>query len=433
MISASNSAGVNKNFHFYLFLILSILIATGRVIDIYIEHDDWDFMIQPEFSQYATPWSKTLSEGRWITFLWSNIAIHLSPRVLFFIFMTGYSLLCWKLSALVTNNSIKRLITGLVFFSCPLYSSFSTWPATTTPSVWVALLSLMILSRYFNNYIVYLVVSFTMSLVYPPLGLVCLIAATSHNLGFKKPFYICTFYFIGFLLGILTIYLLNKVFHGHFGIIPEGWRNYHPIKNISDISVNLKKSLDILKFFMETYSLAITLSISSLIFGFFKKNKKTLPLFVTGAFAFLLDSALVIYSGMDVSDRNFIWPWFYMVICISLLVFNSPDDSNKKTGLMYFIIMLSVFLFGISTWINQAKYYTKVSQYVQLIGSEMDSQKGNTIYTCGTPKYVHAINIKMMVKKIYDIDAIEAPESDCSKITSIGLYKSTDRFYFIYP
>ncbi|WP_157737641.1 hypothetical protein [Kosakonia cowanii] len=74
---SSNNLSCNGIVAFTVIALL-ILLATGRVTGIYIEHDDWDFLVSPEYSLFASPWSKTLSEGRWINFIWSEFSTNLS-------------------------------------------------------------------------------------------------------------------------------------------------------------------------------------------------------------------------------------------------------------------------------------------------------------------------------------------------------------------
>ncbi|MEG6443280.1 hypothetical protein [Enterobacter roggenkampii] len=426
---------IKLDFMMFVFSVLVILIALGRINNIYIEHDDWDFMLSPEFSQYATPWSKTLSEGRWITFMWSKIAINLSPSVLYVIFMSGYSLLCWRISLAISSGGVDRIIVALSLFACPLYSAFSSWPATTTPSVWVCLVSLSCLYRYSNSYIAYFIVAAVMALVYPPLGLVCLIFAGWSG-GFTGTIFKCLSYFSGFIFGVLCIYTLNYAFHDHFGLIPEGWRNYHQIASIADLVINLKKAYKILIFFFEVYWLSLFLSIASIVYGVLNKNKHATSLLLIGLFCFGLDAALTTYTGMDVSDRNFIWPWFYMVACVGLLILNSNSTADRRhvfLRIVGLIILSVVFFYGMNTWRVQADYYNRVAKYVDMVGVQMDQAKDGFVLTCGEPKFIHGINIKMAVKKTHGIDVGEASADDCKKAINPGINKVDNKIIFIYP
>lgn len=426
---------IRLDFLLFLFLSLIILMALGRINNIYIEHDDWDFMLSPELSQYATPWSKTLSEGRWITFLWSKIAINLSPSVLYVVFMSGYSFLCWKMSLAISRGGIERCIVALSLFACPLYSAFSSWPATTIPSVWVCIVSLSCLYRYSNSYIAYFIVATVMSLVYPPLGLVCLIFAGWSG-GFTSTIFKCLSYFSGFIFGVLCIYTLNYAFHGHFGLIPEGWRNYHQIASVADLVINIKKAYGILIFFIDVYWLSLSLSIASIVYGALNKNRHTISLLLIGLFCFGLDAALTTYTGMDVSDRNFIWPWFYMVACVGLLVFNSNSKAARHCAFSRIsgLIILSIsFFYGMNTWRVQADYYNRVAKYVDMVGVQMDQAKDGFVLTCGEPKFIHGINIKMAVKKTHGIDVGEASPDDCKKAINPGINKVDNKVIFVYP
>lgn len=413
---------------FYILFIAFVLFVTGRGANIYIEHDDWDFMIWPEFSLYATPWGKTLSEGRWINYLWSNFAIYIPARALFFIFISGYATFCWVLASCLNNEGGKRLLVASALFVCPVYSFFSTWPATLSPSVWISSALVFLLFTKRDRLLSYILLSFTLSLTYPPLGLVCLVFLQGTSTIWLHTFKACCIYFLGFVVGVATIYALNSHFHGHFGIIPEGWRNYHAITNYHDAIFNFRKTLKTLVFFWNTFNFPIIIIAICLLIGIIRRSSHVIPFALVLLFCFGLDFSLVFYTGMDVSDRNFIWPWFMAIASICVFLLN--DRSSKFTDFVAFSMLVVSLFVGLKHWVLDSNYFNKVNHYVQLVGTEIDSQKGNRVGLCGEPKYVHVFTIQMMVKKTYDIDTFLANPEECLRIRMGGLHEIDGYMYY---
>ncbi|HBA4235090.1 TPA: hypothetical protein J5F99_004069 [Escherichia coli] len=404
---------------YFLIFVAFVLIATGRWANIYIEHDDWDFMIRPEFSLYATPWGKTLSEGRWINYLWSLFAIYVPARTLFVIFITGYATLCWVLSSCLNRDSIRKFLVAAAIFVCPVYSFFSTWPATLSPSVWISSALVYFLFAKRDRLISYALLSFTLSLTYPPLGLVCLVFLQGDSSNCKQTFKACCVYFFGFVAGVATIYALNYYYHGHLGLVPEGWRNYHAISNYQDAVFNFKKTLKTLVFFWDTFDFALIITAICLIIGAIRRSPHAIPFCLVFLFCFGLDFALVFYTGMDVSDRNFIWPWFMAVASVCIFLLN--DRPYKFCEIIAFALLIITLFVGFKHWVLDSNYFNKVNQYVELIGTEIDSQKSTRVGLCGETKYVHVFTIQMMVKKKYDIDTYLATQVECANINAPGL------------
>lgn len=43
----------------------------GQLMSPYLEHDDWDFLLPAIWGRdCASPWHKTLTEGRWLNYWW---------------------------------------------------------------------------------------------------------------------------------------------------------------------------------------------------------------------------------------------------------------------------------------------------------------------------------------------------------------------------
>lgn len=407
---------------------LIILMATGRATGIYIEHDDWDFLVSPEYSLFASPWSKTLSEGRWINFIWSQFSINLSTCNSFYIFIIGYALFCWFFSCNLSNSPCKRIVFAVTAFICPVYSSFSTWPTTSAPSVWIAALSMFFCCILKDRFwILSFITAYLLSLSYPPLGLVCVAIIAYRSNSFRNSIATCMAYFIGFLAGILSIYIANKVFHGVFGLVPEAWRNFHPIKNISDIPENFLRAIHSFIYFVTVSYMEIIISAVALLSIYIRERKIALVLVISIAFVFLLDFSLLFYSGIDVSARIFIWPWHVMLLCIAI---SSRYFYLKNISIIYCAALIFCFITGLKTWATEGAYYSRLAEYMNAVDRSINSQNTNEIYLCGSPKFVDVRTIQMMIRKNNNMDTIRGSMEECEKIKDYGVSFSSGKTYY---
>ncbi|WP_156470109.1 hypothetical protein [Acetobacter cerevisiae] len=105
-----------QGFGVFLAIILFFLVSSGAAQHIYFEHDDWDFMtkLAPGMVPYASPWQKTLFEGRWVNWVWSLQANNLPARFIYCLYMLGYCLLCWLSSCLISSKFFYRMLRALL-------------------------------------------------------------------------------------------------------------------------------------------------------------------------------------------------------------------------------------------------------------------------------------------------------------------------------
>lgn len=93
----TKSSGIRKRIDSYELiypLIIGVfLVVSGQAQYGFVEHDDFDFLLRPtEILVYATPFQRTLSEGRWINYLWSFLSPNLTPVWCSLVFISVYRL-----------------------------------------------------------------------------------------------------------------------------------------------------------------------------------------------------------------------------------------------------------------------------------------------------------------------------------------------------
>ncbi|AST68941.1 hypothetical protein BFG07_09720 [Kosakonia cowanii] len=271
------------------------------------------------------------------------------------------------------------------------------------------------------------ITAYLLSLSYPPLGLVCAAVIAYRSNGFRSSIATCIAYFVGFLAGILSIYIANKVFHGVFGLAPEAWRNFHPIKNISDIPENFLRAIHSFIYFVTVSYMEMIISAVALLLIYRRERKIALVLAISISFVFLFDFSLLFYSGIDVSARIFIWPWHAMILCIAVA---SRYFHVKKASIISCVILIFCFVTGLKTWATEGAYYSRLAEYMNAVDRSINSQNTNEIYICGSPKFVDVRTIQMMIRKNNNMDTIRGSVEECKKIKEYGVSFSDGKTYY---
>lgn len=407
----------------FLAVILLVLTTSGAVQTLYFEHDDWPFMTRllPDMASYISPWDKTLSEGRWVNWLWSLEARTLPARFLYCLYMLGYSLFCWLAACLMVSKTPYRILLAfLLFFSVP-FSILSLWPATLTPMVWLsALFIFSVLTLGFNVFL-FSVYNILIFLSYSPM-----ISSVTLLVLAVFPFFcleIVLFYGLSYLAGILTSFSLNKIFHGTFGIVLEGWRHPHPVHGLNDFRINSVKAS---KFWIEsfqTYEMEFVISFFLIISAFYF-NRKTVIQFILGAgLVFLCESLLQVFSGADSPVRSTYWIWCFFIGAFAIFIRTVEPDTRWK-GCVILTGALPILCSGGLLWFRTIQGYAKVSQYESYLGNRIVSTGATTVYVCGDVQTVPALKyqayraVRLAMWKQYAVNLQPGPEAVCSAVAA---------------
>lgn len=367
---------------FFLFF-LSVFIylyGKGQLTNPSARLDDWEFMINvPNYMpSHGSPWDKTLWEGRWVNFIWSKIAIHFSLPEICIIFFLGYCFLCYNISSIFFENQYAIILSSFLLFLSPVYGDLSLWPATLTPSVWISALFLFIYKSKNNPYLLFLFEPFLI-MSYPPIALLCFCIVLMRTKKCKDIFVLCFYFFLVYFLSIITIYSLNYIFHGFWGIKIAEWRHPQKIASLEDAKKNfISTYIGLINVYKEFHFLIyfLLLFLISLIF---KPLIYTTKLFFIISFCIFIDFFIPFYTGTEVVHRTIIWPWVIIVINLFLFL----DSKNKFIRALSVFLMLYMAVFANTKWNSFYRNSIDRSIVVNHYRDILLTAGSKTIYMCG--------------------------------------------------
>ncbi|EPO4108649.1 hypothetical protein ACUADT_001042 [Enterobacter cloacae] len=429
-----NTAGYA--FLVYAIVILALIIFSGRASHVFIEHDDWIFMSNPPswYGTYGSPWAKTLSEGRWINFLYSFVQKELDFRVIYYIQVSLYAILCWLFSYKTIANNIVRLAFSISLFLCMPIIEIMGWPATQTPFILITIAFIYsfevknIYLRTFSGYILGIMAILT----YPvALAIMCIYMSIKASCEVKYNtsktikwlLFIGLFYFLSYLSGVVIIYALNSKFHGVFGVVIEAWRNPKPAHDYATLMNNISStSLYFLDIF-DYYGIILVLFIISVVVAFASSFRSALVVMCPIVLSMTIDILIHVYSGVDVPARSTAWLWFGFA-SILILLLNSNTSSIIK--LLVSASLASLIYMGMSYWfdIYKPRYATEVTE--DILYNKISTYGDTSFYLCtksmsidGMPKRgVHAFMLSMYKK--HNITTRILPWDVCVKQANYG-------------
>ena len=204
-------------------------------------------LIPPDqYRGFATPWSKTLSEGRWISLLWTKLSYNLSLTGVYLWFLAIYTLLCIGLFRVLSGGGAAKfsaLASATLFFSA-LAGENAQWPTGMIPPFFFSMVAVWLMTTIVGSattLAVYLLIYLTV-MSYPPMAavifltyIVCVRPSDARAWLVSNVSYVAVFG-----SAVFSIFSLNYIYHGTFGVVPESWREpRNPLLSLSQFSPNL--------------------------------------------------------------------------------------------------------------------------------------------------------------------------------------------------
>lgn len=435
MLNKNNfSFFLGTGFPVFILSILLFLIGNGFFENLYISHDDWDYMLSHRYTRpgFITPFISTSYDGRWMNYLWSLLAKHMYYRNVYTCFIAIYSLFCWVAAYFLCKNSLHRVVIALLVFFCPAYASLSSWPATLTVSSLLSFITLVIINNteLKTSYKAFFALNTLLMMSYPPLSLAMIVyscATLAHKQNFN-PIKFIFISFISYVLSILIIFSLNYIFHHRFGIHIAGWRHPHHIHNLHDIITNffiaLKSCLSSFEYhwpIMAFSLLIIFLSVS-------RKEKMGIAISCAFIYCLLMDFNLVFTTGVDIPPRANIWQWAFL--CSSLALYFGWTEQGQAPVKKYSPALVSasiaagMLFVGCQEWLTFHSENRDVAIYQTRISEDLLLRGQKTVIVCGDPSQLEALRstghddaraeLRVALKKIADISVLAGTKEECT-------------------
>ncbi|QPB42479.1 hypothetical protein [Rodentibacter haemolyticus] len=414
----------------YTLITLLVLLSTGQLSHIYVEHDDWHYMTTwlSYLDTTDTPFNRMLMEGRWINYLWSFVAQKLSIEQNYFLFLGLYNLFCWGIACLLTSSRYQLLIAFALFFM-PQFGQLSLWPATLTPMLIIGIIIVLMAHYKIKEY--YFIIPFiTLMLSYPPLLAFLLPILAYQYQSPKSAVKFVAIFCISYLLGVLLMYTLNGYYHNYFGIKIAESRSPNPLNSGVALEENLSR---LWKFYTESFWRNLVPLVFAFFLSFWLNSKHILKIGLIALFLFIQESSLILYTGVDIPERSQMWTW------ISFILIALPLLQQSKWKLWIGIAYLGyLVLSGAYFWSTHYISFQKYANFEYYLSGMTQLHHRRQILLCGQfqriegqrYKALQPISLILSIYKRTEVQLIPVRGNICKQTDQVGFYRSGD--YLIY-
>lgn len=332
-----------------------------------VRHDDFPALLADP-SGFA---EKTLTEGRWVAYLW-----HLRPwggttEINFAIYLALWSLFCaaFSVNALGKEATLWHVsaLSILAAIGTPTLL-ISLWFSTQIPSLAIiavyAVLSLYVSERSLR-WLLFLFVPLSI-MAYTThallLLLVCITRAETRR-SFRDLAGLVLQFMAAFAFGMLLVYTINYFYQGVFGIQVSEWRSPNPPKDLATLFQNLWLAVEVYGKFLHDLGFRF-LPMSILHLGLFIVGSVVLlrqdlwrGLYILCGFA--MGTGLIVLqivmTGIDTPTRaaTYAWPVYALIVVILIQTQEATLDLARRV--LRIFVMAVIVLYTMQT----ANFYHK--------------------------------------------------------------------------
>ena len=322
-----------------------LLIAAGltQITDPFMHYDDYPALLLDPEGYY----SKTLSEGRWFSYLWHLRGIETPATVNYQLYFIGWALFVSAAALNIFRTAQLKypaLLAALLVVG-PQTTLISGWFNSLIPGMWLLAfygVTALFISPRANLLMLFLMVPIALQAYtpYPFLMLAILLLRQDQTRSLGTLLGTMLVFAASFAVGILVIYSLNYAFHGVFGLALADWRDPNPATGLAGYVANLSKVAESLAW---TYAmsgfgkpalsaiLATAFLASLAVIG--QKNPAEVLYVLTGIAAGLgLLSLHTLMEGILFPFRSTYFLWFLVAIALMRAVFLLETDGKRKTS-----------------------------------------------------------------------------------------------------
>lgn len=416
----------------------------GQLLSPYLEHDDWDSLLSANWGDgFASPWKKTLSEGRWVNYWWYLlIGVHWSAAAAACAYSLFAALFACFLSLRVEGYAGKFLLTLVIFFS-PVFAELSIWPATLAASMlllFLSVLAFLFLGRY-GQKIALGLFTFLLVMSYAGAAPVVLLAYVYMKKVERTREFVATLgiYLAAYLLALLCIATLNYFYHEHFGLVMENWRNARPAHDLASLWTNGLGQLDVLRrsFFYLRWPCLIS-AVSVVLVFLYGQRQLLVSLMLVAAMAFLMDMGLATLNGTPVPFRAMGWLWVALVLPVFLML---GTRRRLLVGCGYLGI-LWMLLVGVLYWDAEYMLRKHTGNYIHDVGVALShAGDGRHVVLVGNPQSVPQLrpmyvqpelHLKRAWQKEFGLQSAGCEEALCRELAAYARDQHIEKLIFPY-
>lgn len=401
----------------------------------FVQHDDWDYLTRPgaPVANYTTPWSQTLTNGRWINWLWYFVSQHLSSISASIIFVMLYAAVCWRASAMLAESRRGSLFLAVPLFFSPMAAVLSLWPATLIPSISIVLLGVLLLTSRPASRLDLVVLSlsfFGCVLAYPPLGeILVLVFALKHrrqSWRFLGNAAACVL--ASYAAAVLVIFTINWFVHGYFGVRISAWRDPHPLRSLADLRSNFQTYWSVWSAAWVAMPLALAASACAAVVAFAEPavRRSAMVGVLTAAFLVCIDMGIGMLSGVRIPEYSMVWLWVAMCAFPGMLLSSRIPYARLCASA---VLLIDLYV-GVPVWWQHyhsgAETMMNVSRVAQQILRQVSAEatRQHPVIVAGDPQadpkfsqlFPNAIDLGMILWDDFGIRSQRCTASLCRRI-----------------
>ena len=331
-----------------------LLAALPQLADPMIRYDDFPAF----FREAALYWEKTLSEGRWLNYLWMKHAPFWPAPVGYVLYQFFWALFAAGAAANALGARERPIYLGLLatFIALsPQNFLISGWFSTQLPSTIFAAVFAVVaaLSTSRAGRWMFLATGWVSMLTYPTLPLLMLaVLLTRHDLrrSLGDLAVLLGILVVSVLAGTLTMYAINWQVHGVFGLVIDEWRNATPATDLASLVANLPMIPDLLaRVYMTTgygnpvLSLVnLVLPVAALALLSVRRPGEAACIAAGTSVSFGLMATHSVLSGLPLPERSLVVLWLYGAIAVMQAALLPASPERARVVLAGLVLLLGL-------------------------------------------------------------------------------------------
>ncbi len=312
--------------------LVAVAWATGiwlQVVHPYIRHDDWPFAVSTDEPGTVDLWKRNLYEGRWLSYAWWLVlGQHLALVAAAGIFVGAYAL--WVLGT-VRLLAVRRwwqvLLATTALLVSVVWVQLIYWPSTLSASMVVIALAVWTLPfarRRRVTYAAWMLLWVGLAVLsYPPAAALVLlpVAVVEYRARARNLALIGAGFVGAYGVGVLTVYTLNDVNFGRFGVELSPWRDPNPLQSLDDLVVNAQRYWHQVVDLAGLLGWAGILGVTAAILAVAHRptRRRAVVLLAATGLAVGIEAGLTLVTGAVTGTRASLWVWPALVLQCTFL------------------------------------------------------------------------------------------------------------------
>ncbi|GAA6160923.1 hypothetical protein NBRC116589_30970 [Ruegeria sp. HU-ET01832] len=345
-----------------------VLVYAPLLFDPLVRHDDFPALLGTKEMAYI----KALDEGRWLNYWWQFRPYFWPAPVSFVLYLIASAVFAASTALIVFGRDApgwyRGYFTLFVVLSIPTFL-ISFWFNTLLPGAWViALFALAVVFLPHRIALALMLIAVPLSFMayttYPFLLLTLLLLSHKAPQTYKSMVTTLLVFFVSLVLAVVSVYSLNYLYHGVFGIPIAEWRAPTEAKTLDDLIVNLGKLKRFLMMTVRQFGGGTAGTGAVLLLFFvgawvclFRWQRFTAIAVLAAALAGLAPLfAKSLMSGVLVPVRAYGWIWILIGFTFTTATLHMAKTPGRwasvaRITIMY-VLLIKLILFGRATYLQ---------------------------------------------------------------------------------